>query len=462
MIKLCPENTLQNNQAKVRNGTKMKTNLKWILMVLVLSLTTAHATYLKTSEAQLTKVVESYSKMIKAYKEQLKSEVVKKGSQKFKLKFLTINLGLLYLKEVTMFGQVVKHVKVPRYVERSEHFHTVLGDFLKKEKIDVVFVQELWNKTTPDLSVLNGDIATLRQWCDENNYVSISAELERLASAGNNTKVNPTWAYSQVNTGLDILVRLGDRTKEQVLADFGFDIYTYSEDGLWQSKGDYVRATMESGTVAGVANPFPEVKTNGYIRGGLWGKISLGDEDNLLVINTHLTPLISNYSTRDTQISRSYPVVYGKEKDETAITREAKRASFIVFGGDFNFSPLYEDVDHHLDISYATTWDKNPMSYLKFQDTNKLYDSFIIANGKDNRGFTWSTANELTSGKEAPTAADKNEEPDQRLDLIWVKSGKEKGFEVNNSRVVFNKETSHGWYLSDHYGVQSNFTFYSK
>lgn len=299
---------------------------------------------------------------------------------------------------------------VPEYDTRSGNLETFLNKALSGDEApDVVFLQELWYEN------------------DFNTVVKAASEMGFEAAL---TKYSG-WGLFESYHGLQILVKKSMLSSSQASESAAFH--------QWPT--DWV-ATQEQLVHV----------SKGFIH---W-RLQLSDGSQVLFSTTHLSPY--DMGTPITQPENKRRV---QARDFADFLTKATDADYIIAGGDFNAGPEIAD---KLDGD-QTDWTHDYKPYEDFYDTTRsidMVDSFRVTN-MSTPGFTQDKKhNTLT----AQSNTCKNE-PEQRLDSLWIGSAKHKGdFFVNASLLTFDQPltvvtqgVSHDLFFSDHFGVKAELKF---
>ena len=335
---------------------------------------------------------------IRNYNDSIKERSI--GMDHLELKLVTINLGLLNTRLVS----------VPYYDERSKIIPKVLEEFIKKNRPQFFFIQELWHED---------DFDSLLTFAANFNYTPAVKHYED---------------EKQKKRGLQILI---DNNIVKDISGVGFAPYL-------NENGRMIRAWFE--------------KLFGYQRGLLYFRFTTHHGQRILLGNTHLTATIDQHETRMNQIDRLVDILESK----------ASLADYILLGADLNVSAELGNVK----ARELTSWNRNKGAYTHlYERINEtsfyLMDTYRAV--KDDEGFTQNTINTIT----ALSSSTKNE-PDQRLDYLFAgptDKGSEYFLTVIDSYLVFDKPLSNetldldldiDLYLSDHFGVASTVRIFTE
>jgi endonuclease/exonuclease/phosphatase family metal-dependent hydrolase len=292
------------------------------------------------------------------------------AASKNSLRLATVNLGLLDRSRETFW---LAHVN--EYEQRSKLLGRYLGEFLRGHAPDVLFIQELWH---------DKDAATVRQLAQESGYAALSTYVEKAT-----------------DFGLEILVRQAsfqngrERGWESVLVQFHDE-----SDSPIQPARERVPCGFNKATGGLLGKCFR--------RGVLAAFLTTPDGHRMWTGTTHLTSGYSNLEIRKAQLENLAKIV----------NDAAESAYFLVLGADFNVSPEYLGALP----SEIPEWNENRHLYVDFASDTSLLDAYVATHPEmihgENVGFTQDRRhNDLT--RVSPSTKD---EPDQRLDFLWVGS----------------------------------------
>lgn len=332
------------------------------------------------------------------------------------LKVTTYNAGFL-----DFLG--LKTVWVPDYEPRLNEFEYEFLSYLEAEQPDVVSLQEVWREDAAE---------KIRFLARENGYISIAEILEKNPYfCGKPQALEEEYSFDQ--HGLDILVRDD--------SDINFRVIGCNFTPFKTATGSYIRA-WTTGLVPGV------------VRGALSVKIKK-DEKLIEVFNSHFTPVIGSTSIRAEQGIALSNIVNQSTAEVVAI------AADLNFSDNFAFS-----VEGRKQEGTADEWQKNAELYGKLMDLTQMIDSYRAIH-PDLKGFTQDRLNNDLADVSDST---KNE-PEQRIDYVLLRTNGSITCEVEDSQLVFTQpiirdgvalsshlDASKRLFLSDHFGVQSQFT----
>ncbi|MEO0334761.1 MAG: endonuclease/exonuclease/phosphatase family protein [Pseudomonadota bacterium] len=322
-----------------------------------------------------------------------------------RLRLVTFNLGMLEFP-----------TEVPNFSQRSALLESYLGEYLKSENPDILFLQEAWGDKEENISII-------RELAKQHGYISLQDSNESRGVHGG------FWVRSkQRNTGLETLVKESLLAEEPEL-EVGFSFATRSSLE-WSFR---IR------------------------RGLLHAKFTLKSGHRVMVANSHFTPNLGGpwYDQNSTRL--------GQVADASEHLSElATDVDYVFYGADMNFSPEFEHKvqdGRELDGTIEG-WTANRQSYVDFVSSTQLVDSYGVAN--EDKGYTQDrVANPVTN-----VSGSTDGEPEQRLDYVWVGSYTGAGYKIESSNLVFDEpvvneegasiqaEAYEGdLYWSDHFGV---------
>ena len=327
-----------------------------------------------------------------------KSAFAESVGEESHLRVVTYNHALLN------FMNPIKSVYVPMKNSRSKAIPKVWTAFLREQKPDVVFLQEVWYREDYELL---GKVFELQ------DYRPVVA-----------AKQVPTYnrRFGVRGHGLQIFVR---------------------EEKLELVSSEFIPYLDHSGTmIRGAFEDFKALKYKVDVqRGTLTARVRLKGRPGstkVRLVTTHLTSRLEEREVRDAQLAAL----------SKTLVAFAGNADSVILGADLNISPSFLGEKPEELTGYLS----NSQQYLKFMCETGMADSFVTAKKRLGKRFTQDrTQNSLA--RRGPSTKD---EPEQRLDFIMLNGAVTQLYRTvftENSVSVRRRKFGHKIPLSDHFGV---------